>query len=359
MKDGSRFPMLRPNASLRLVTLSLLLFLASGVLAQDAAMSAHFVAVGQAHATLLEFPCGAVLIDAGSQDDAHTDALVTYLKKVFERRTDLGNTLDSIIITHNHIDHTKALKAVVQNFTVKKYIDNGLLTGAGRFNPIWIRDNKNANGQHIEIRDIKDEDIPPSGLTDGFIDPLTCAYIKLLHGRLDDNPGWSNEVFDNQNNQGIVIRVDFGASSLLFMGDLQEEAISQMLTHIPHASPNPFDADVYQVGHHGSANATTAELLAAVTPQIAVIPVGEWDFGKGSNNQFTTFAYGHPRKATVDLLTASISGKRSAQVKVKVATAAKKFKTVTVKKKIYATAWDGNVVVNVTTAHTIDVTTNN
>jgi len=33
-------------------------------------MYAHFINVGQADATLLEFPCGAVLVDAGSQDDA-------------------------------------------------------------------------------------------------------------------------------------------------------------------------------------------------------------------------------------------------------------------------------------------------
>src|SRR5262249_40645746 len=118
-------------------------------------------------------------------------------------------------------------------------------------------------------------------------------------------------------------------------------------------------ADVYQVGHHGSNNATTAELLAAVTPQIAVIPVGEWDFGKGTKALFTTFAYGHPRKATVDLLNSSISGTRNTPVKVKVATAAKKFKTVTVKKNIYATAWDGNVVVQVSNTHTFAVTTNN
>jgi len=31
-------------------------------------MRAHFPPVGQAHATLLEFPCGAAPIDAGAQD---------------------------------------------------------------------------------------------------------------------------------------------------------------------------------------------------------------------------------------------------------------------------------------------------
>ena len=35
---------------------------------QDNVMVAHYIDVGQANATLLEFSCGAVLIDAGAQD---------------------------------------------------------------------------------------------------------------------------------------------------------------------------------------------------------------------------------------------------------------------------------------------------
>ena len=37
-----------------------------GLAAQGPVMKAHFIDVGQANATLLEFQCGVVLIDAGS-----------------------------------------------------------------------------------------------------------------------------------------------------------------------------------------------------------------------------------------------------------------------------------------------------
>src|SRR5437868_3907490 len=75
-------------------------------------MQAHFIDVGQGACTLLEFPCGALLIDTGAQDNDHVDQLVEYLRSFFRRRADLNNTLASVIITHPHIDHSRGLKAV-------------------------------------------------------------------------------------------------------------------------------------------------------------------------------------------------------------------------------------------------------
>src|ERR1700693_1308583 len=86
-------------------------------------MEAHFINVGQADATLLEFPCGAILIDAGAQDA--DKALINYLKTFFARRLDLNNTLDLVIISHDHIDHDFALQDVANAFHIKNYIDNG------------------------------------------------------------------------------------------------------------------------------------------------------------------------------------------------------------------------------------------
>jgi beta-lactamase superfamily II metal-dependent hydrolase len=77
-------------------------------------MRAHFLPVGQAHSTLLEFSCGATLIDAGAQDAESVARLLSYLDQSFERRTDLNKTSDLIVITHNHSDHTQALREVAE-----------------------------------------------------------------------------------------------------------------------------------------------------------------------------------------------------------------------------------------------------
>jgi competence protein ComEC len=164
----------------------------------------------------------------------------------------------------------------------------------------------------------------------------------VLEGRFDENPGWRDGEFENQNNHSLVTRVDFGTASFLFMGDLEEAGIELLVDHYGDAEGGPLDADVLQVGHHGSQNATTRELLDAVTPRVAVIPVGEWTFGQ-SGGTFTTFAFGHPRQDVVDLLSQYLDRRRTPAKTVKVAERARRFRDMRVARAIYATGWDGTV----------------
>ena len=127
---------------------------------QGPVMKAHFIDVGQANATLLEFKCGVVLIDAGAQDDEHVDGLLDFITSVFDARPELDSTLQAVYVTHNHIDHNMALRAVAEKFKVKRYFDNGHLTGSGKVNTKWIRKNKDTEGRDIHLREIKDSEIP-------------------------------------------------------------------------------------------------------------------------------------------------------------------------------------------------------
>lgn len=64
------------------------------------------------------------------------------------------------------------------------------------------------------------------------------------------------------------MQVTFGDSAVLLEGDAEKQ-IERRITalHHPHA-------ELLKVGHHGSANATTPELVASAAPQFAVISVG-------------------------------------------------------------------------------------
>lgn len=316
-------------------------------------MTAHYINMGQGNATLLEFSCGAVLVDAGGEGQATTDGLIAYLNAFFARRTDLHNTISTIFITHTHIDHNTALRAVVEHFTVNNYVYNGHLVGSGKVAANWMVDHANENGRHIKIETVTGADISgTSGLTDGTIDPMQCAGtdpgITILGGPLAQNPGWEPGKWEN--NSSLVIRVDFGKSSYIFPGDEQVEAIDALVAK--YAGTDKLRIGVYEVGHHGAENGTTADQLRAFTPQLAVISAGVPTVQK----PFTTWAYGHPRKVAVDLLNAAISRARPPK-QVVVAPAAKTFITVEEHQAVYSTSWDGNVDVTADAAGNYTVTT--
>ena len=315
--------------------------------AAEPVMKVHCINVGQADCTLLEFPCGAILIDAGAQDQPHLDGLVTYLGDWFASRPDLNQTFEAVFITHNHIDHTRALREIAERFKVKRYFDNGQTQGKGTEDPRWIRTQNDVRLREIRITDIPQPSAGNFGLTDLHVDPLKCSTcdprVVLLSGQHSEGPAWSEEELENKNNHSLVLRVDFGEASFLFTGDLEEAGIEELLER--YQDTPALDVDVYHVGHHGSHNATSLELLEALTPELAVISMGVWDFGKGSASRFTTFAYGHPRRTTVELLGSKMTARRSNPVRVNVGEKPRQFTPYTVRKNIYATGWDGTVVI--------------
>jgi beta-lactamase superfamily II metal-dependent hydrolase len=326
-------------------------FVASAARGAEPTMSAHFIDVGQALSVLLEFPCGAILVDTGAQDNDNADKLIAYLGDFFNRRADLNQTLSSVIITHPHIDHTKGLKAVASKYTIKNYIDDGEDTGSGIANPNWLRQQVKSGALNTRIRAVRDSEITSlphkHGLTDDAIDPLRCSdcdpQVVILSSAMDENPGWSSKDFENLNNHSVVTRVDFGQSSFLLSGDLEAPAINTMVRY--YRNTEMLDVDLYQVGHRGAANGTTASLLEAGTPRVAIISCGEWDFGEGKPRGFNTYSYGHPRYAIIDLLSQYMTTFRSPAIRGGAFTAVRQPGWITVKKNIYSTSWDGNIVV--------------
>jgi len=322
---------------------------------QDSIMYAHYINVGQAASVLLEFPCGVILIDAGAQDDVYHKKLIDYLTNFFAGRKDLNNTIALVMVTHPHIDHNEALRDIAEKFHVQKYIDDGLRVGSGKSNQIWMQDHAASKG--TVYRSYSFEDITKggnkSGKTDTIIDPINCPNgdpkIILYSGNLEEQPGdWSNADYTNYNNQSLVIKVVFGNASFLFTGDLEKKGIKNIVDQ--YNETHALDVDVLMVGHHGAANATTEEYLNEVTPTYAVISCGEWNSGKGSNDPFTTFAYGHPRITTINMLQADIPNKRSQEKKVKAAEGQEDFRYINIQKRIYATPWDGTITIKATMA---------
>ncbi len=311
-------------------------------------MRVHFIDVGQGDATLLEMPCAAALIDTGGELNESFDGVVAlrdYLDAFFARRTDLGGTLELLVITHPHIDHTRGIPMVLGRYRVTHVVDNGQERSSGKAEAIALHEWLRAHPA-VGHEDIHAERALPAGATDETIDPIRCPdvdpEIRVLWGQVDHDPGWradryGKKPFDNENNHSVVVRVDFGRSSFLFPGDLEEVAIGDMVR--AYAGSSLLDVDVVKVGHHGSRNGTTPSELAAMSPRVAVIsmgsPVRHWEW--------TAWQYGHPNKGIVKLLAEHVGGRRK-PVEEMVGQRAEEFDGIIVDGAVYATGWDGTVV---------------
>lgn len=320
--------------------------------ANDPTMWIHFLDVGQADAAVVEFPCGVVLIDAGYRGSSNKTKIVDYLKDFFDSRSNLSHdTIDAVIITHNHSDHTSGLKSLFRNFTILNFIDNGQ---DHKGQQKWVRDSIRIGNLDTDILGLSDDDIPSTGLVDNlsFFEncPETYSQITFLTGSIDTNSEWWSPAFENQNNHSLTVRVDFGESSALFTGDLQDRGIEKLLYYFGES--DLLDVDIYQVGHHGSHNATTIELVKSMSPELAVISMSDPNY-KGSSK--SAWGYGHPRKDIVEMIQNNILDLRAPSVRKKVAKKSKNFKNMLITKRIYATGWDGDIIVNANSNGLIEV----
>ncbi len=317
-------------------------------------MRAHFIDVGQANATLLEFSCGAILIDAGVDSNKNIPKLTRYLDRFFARRTDLSKTLQLVLVTHCHVDHNKGLKAVLNRYKVKNYIDNGLRYGSGDTSQTWAQDNRSTYGyQYTNYSFDQARAVPgKKGLHDLVIDPVNCSgtdpVISLLSGRFEQLPvGWTAAESKKEGNyHSLVVKVAFGNSSFLFTGDLEVKAMNEVLKL--YKDTPMLDCGVWEVSHHGSYNGTTKEWLDAVTPKYAIIPTGKWYNGRGTPvGSFNTYNFGHPRILALDLLDKVIPGNRPALDSIEAFYGVRdKHRKYKVTKNIYSSAWDGIIVMS-------------
>ncbi len=314
----------------------------------DETMRVHLVNVGQGAATLVELPCGALLIDTGGERNDAFDserALGDYLERFFARRGDLARKIDLLVLTHPHVDHTRNAQLVAERYAVRGVVTDGRTAGSGVKQQAWLEEWAAA---HARLEKIAAERIPSGGASDDLVDPLRCGAvdpgIKVLWGGVAEKPdGWSEKDFKNENNHSVLVRVDFGRASLLVSGDLEEAGIAAVLAK--HRQSGALDVDVWEVSHHGSYNGTTSEWLAALTPHVALISVGP----ATREAEWTAWAFGHPRKPAIERLRAALDRPRPA-ARVQIGIGVKTFETATIDKAIYATGWDGDVVVTANAA---------
>ena len=215
----------------------------------------HFVDVGQGDCCFIVTPSNkTILIDGGgstsNEYDVGKNTLIPYL-------LDRGyKKIDYVFISHFDQDHFGGIVTVLEELQVNNVIISKQFEKSENFD------------KFLEL--IKEKKINVLLVNKGDkINIEKNLYFSILWP--DDNELISNNPL---NNNSIVCKLNYKNFSMLFTGDIEEEAEKEIL-NLYGSNSEILNSTVLKVAHHGSKTSSTQQFLEAVKPNIAIIGVGQ------------------------------------------------------------------------------------
>jgi len=213
-----------------------------------------FFDVGQGGAVLLTTPAGRhVLVDAGpgsARSAAAQYAILPYLQRHGIDR------LDAVVVTHPDEDHLGGLPTLLREVKVGRVVQNGRRANTELFSDVRRLVSRNEVDWTAAVRG------------DSLrIDP--AVRIRALWP-----PPSVGGRGDERNNASLVVRVTYGATSVLLPGDVEMSAEHALVRHLG----TQLRSHLVMIPHHGSLTSSSPPFVSAVTDALAhghaVVSVG-------------------------------------------------------------------------------------
>ena len=243
--------------SIAFVLVTLLLNCITSISSYAGSFSIVFFDVDQGDSALIECDGHHMLIDGGKP--YYSQKLYSYLK------SNNISSLDYIVATHADTDHVGGLAGALNYATADIALSPVTSSDSEAFNNF-----KKYLGQTTLT-------VPSAG--DSF--SLGSSTFQVV-GPVEENA--------SDNNTSLVIRIAYGDTSFIFMGDAETSEEMSILE-----AGYPVNSTLIKVAHHGSNSSSSEAFLDAVNPSHAIISVG-------SDN-----SYGHPTSETLEKLKSRVS----------------------------------------------------
>jgi competence protein ComEC len=213
----------------------------------DGRLHVVFFDVGQGDAIFVQSPAGQQILVDGGPDPT------ILLARLGEQMPFWDRSLDLVVLTHPDDDHLTGLVPVLERYRVGQVFDVGHACNS----PTCAKWQELLAGKGIPVLDSR---AGTHVVLDGGVE-LTVLHPghKLVEGTEADS-----------NNNSIVIRLIMGEFSALMPGDV-EAVVERKLLH----SGQQLVSTLLKVPHHGSDTSSTPAFLEAVSPQLAVVSVGQ------------------------------------------------------------------------------------
>lgn len=206
-----------------------------------------FFDVGQGDSTLIEYKDFRMLIDGGPDNTIwyKLDSALGF----FDRK------IDFVVLTHPHNDHYFGLIALPDRYRIHSVIIPPLLAREPKEYVEFLKHYKKNNISLVSSTDIKEIQVDHD------------VIIRILFPQSKEQAQQEK----NFNNISAVIQVSYGPTDILFTGDIEEEVEQELLK----CCKEVLDSEILKVAHHGSDTSSTVDFLKSVSPEVAIISLGE------------------------------------------------------------------------------------